>query len=240
MSRLYLPLAWVNRQGPGTGRAGHWRKDNHENWSLTVCGISCVAQYPFGNAASIVCIRTGWQQKKKRGSGATSQLKSLISHMFASARVAMTMPMTHSQKSIQHPSVAWPSKHEWKGHDPKKKSLWKLMGLAQLAKCVLAHCWWQCVVTSNTKKKEGMSQTQAVAGLNSLNSRIAGILRFRATQWRVIQEDNRKKSVAGTGAHQSDLCRRFRLSWIGIGDAKFSDSVLIPTGLYPVVSASPK
>ena len=38
------------------------------------------------------------------------------------------MTMTHSVKSIQHLSVAWP-----------KKSLLKLVGLALLARCVLAH-----------------------------------------------------------------------------------------------------
>ena len=36
---------------------------------------------------------------------------------------AMTMTMTHSEKSIQQPLVAWPYRRDRRGHDSAKKSL---------------------------------------------------------------------------------------------------------------------
>ena len=51
----------------------------------------------------------------------------------------------HSEKSIQQLSMACPYEREWKVHDTTKKRLPKLMGLALLTKCALAHCWWHCV-----------------------------------------------------------------------------------------------
>ena len=52
----------------------------------------------------------------------------------------MTMTMTHSEKSVEQPSEAWPYKRELKGHDPAKKSLLKLVWLALLARFALTHC----------------------------------------------------------------------------------------------------
>ena len=54
--------------------------------------------------------------------------------------MTMTMTMTHSEKSIQHSSVAWPSRREQRGHDPtKKKSLLKLVWLALLTRIAHTH-----------------------------------------------------------------------------------------------------
>ena len=64
-----------------------------------------------------------------------------------------------SKKSVQQSLDAWPYKHERKGHDTAKESLLKLMGLALLARCVLAYCWWQCAVTSNKKARKNESNT---------------------------------------------------------------------------------
>ena len=55
-------------------------------------------------------------------------------------KLTMTMTMTHSKKSIQQSSVAWPYRRERRGQDPAKRSLLKLMRLALLTKCALAHC----------------------------------------------------------------------------------------------------
>ena len=57
------------------------------------------------------------------------------------------------------------------------------------------------------KKHEGISQTQAVAGINSLSSKSLessdSVQQNEGSQGR--QEDNRRKSVAGTVTHQSHL-----------------------------------
>ena len=52
----------------------------------------------------------------------------------------MTMTMTHSEKSSQCLSAAWPYRRERRGHDTTKESLLKQMRLALLPRCVLAHC----------------------------------------------------------------------------------------------------
>ena len=54
-----------------------------------------------------------------------------------------------------------------------------------------------CSYIEHKEKHEGMSQTQAVAGINSLSS--------KSLESSDSEEDNRKKSVASTVTHQSDL-----------------------------------
>ena len=88
------------------------------------------------------------------------------------------------------------------------------------------------------KKTQRMSQTQAVAGINSLNSKSLessdSVQQNEGGQG--SQEHSRKKNVA---AHQSDRSD-FHLSRVRIGDTNFSDSDLVASGLCPVASASPK
>ena len=117
--------------------------------------------------------------------------------------------------------VAWPYRRGWRGHDTTKKSLLKLMGLALLARCALAHCWWQCVVTSNTKTRRNQSNTGCCWN-KFTEFEITGILRFCATKRRGAGEpgNSRRKSVASTVAHQPDLSD-VHLSWVGIGDTNF-------------------
>ena len=154
----------------------------------------------------------------------------------------MTMTMAHSEKSIQHLSVAWPYRHEWKGRDPTKKSLLKLMGLARLVRCVHAHCWWQRVVTSNTKARKNESNTGCCwykfTEFENRGSPSDSVQRRWAPGKPGWQQ---KKSVAGTVVHQSGQCWRFpsllnRNRWRNM----FSDAILIASGLFPVVPASPK
>ena len=64
-----------------------------------------------------------------------------------------------------------------------------------------------------------MSQKQAVAGINSLNSNSMessdSVPQNEGVQW--SQENSRRKSVASTVAHQSDPSE-FHLTWVGISD----------------------
>ena len=64
-------------------------------------------------------------------------------------------------------------------------------------------------MSHQSQEHEGMSQTQAVAGINSLLSTKSletsdSVQQNEGDQG--SQEDSRRKSVASTVAHQSDLC----------------------------------
>ena len=78
------------------------------------------------------------------------------------------------------------------------------------------------VQSHRSQKHEGMSQTQAVAGINSPSSKSLessdSVKQNEGDQG--SQEDSKRKSVASTVAHQSDL-GDFHLSWVGIGDVNF-------------------
>ena len=76
-------------------------------------------------------------EKRGRRIKARRQLtfKSAGAHLL----VAMTMTMTHSEKSVQQLLEAWPYRHERRGHNPAKKSV-TLMWLALLARFARTHC----------------------------------------------------------------------------------------------------
>ena len=75
----------------------------------------------------------------------------------------------HSKKSIQQQSVAWPYKREWRGHDHHEKVCWSWWDL-RCWQGVHLHTVDDSVQLHQTQNHERMSQTQAVAGINSLNS----------------------------------------------------------------------
>ena len=151
---------------------------------------------------------------------------------------------THSEKSIQHLIVARTYRHEWKGHDLTKKSLLKLMGLALLAKYALAHCWWQCVVTSNAKARRNESNTSCCWNKfsefeNRLNPQIlCNKTRGARGTWKTA-EGNVWQTLCSSSSVRPTSAISVSLESESVTQ-NFSDSVLIASGLYPVVSASPK
>ena len=104
---------------------------------------------------------------------------------------AMTMTMTHSEKSHIRRMKAWPYRQECRGHDPTKKCFTDVT-CSLVARCAGTNCLWtECIATrlemdSRRKQKHG---PQAIAVLNSqINHRILG---FGATP-QTKQEESRK------------------------------------------------
>ena len=156
----------------------------------------CVGSFrPFGiqsGSCSTVWLKVGLlsvamkQKSPKRWTNAHAAVISLVvdkletevvltQHIFgvvnfeadgSGPNVAMTMTMTHSEKSIQQTLVAWRNKRERRSHDPAKKCLLKLVWLALLARFALTHCRSQCAVHRITRIQ------------------VARILEFCATQQR--------------------------------------------------------
>ena len=89
-----------------------------------------------------------------------------------------------------------------------------------------------------------MSQTQAVAGVNSLNSKIAGAPQILCNTTKVGARKARKTTEEECGRHCRSSVRAMSAISVSLESESvtqmFSDAVLIASGLFPVVSASPK
>ena len=139
-------------------------------------------------------------------------------------------------------------KHRWRVKEdndndtqrsPSNNSQWP--GLTSVSEGVMTPrrvCWswwdlrcWQSVhlhtvddsvQLHQTQNHERMSQTQAVAGINSLNSESLessdSVQQNERDQ--ESQKNSKRKSVPCAVAHQSDLSD-FQLSWVGIGSTNF-------------------
>ena len=130
---------------------------------------------------------------------------------------AMTMTMTHSEKSHIRRMKAWPYKQECRGHDLTKKNLfywWNLL----IGKVCKYNCHGQSVVqrdmrwTQCTCKRKPKQGPQAVAVLNSqINHRIVG---FGATPQTQQKESKKPRSQeAKTGKPGEAKAPRERTAW---------------------------
>ena len=154
--------------------------------------------------------------------------------------MTMTITMTHSKKSIQQSLVAWPYRRERRGHDPTRMSLSKLVWRALLARCALTHTIDDSVQYIGSQVETRGEKTQAVAGVNSLNS-------SRGNPWFLCnatkgttrdpgrQPDSRRKCVANIVAHQPVLIA-FHLSLSQDWWYAFSASLLVETSHAPVAT----
>ena len=87
-------------------------------------------------------------------------------------------------------------------------SLFKRRWLALLERCVLVHCWWQCAITSITNKEEHellLRQSHCIRMSRRIFGHCATHRRNPGVPRTTRQTNHKKKSVAVTGTHQSDL-----------------------------------